>query len=466
MLFGQQWYSMGAGVTTSPTDFYRGRVYCITTFEGKLTIGGYFKASNSTVLNSTGRWDGAQWQPMGKGVWSPTSTVGGGDSIGSAGGLAEYNGKLFACGGIDGAGGSYINDPTHFASSIAKWDTTDWYPLTPPPAPSGVNALTFAPFVYHNNLYFGGSFSLAFDATDTVVVSGVAKWNDTTFKNVGNFAGDFNSFGMWSAKAFVNYNDTLIAGGFFTSINGSPYGAYSGIAGLYDTTWKALGLGFNDGVYALTVFNGEIYAGGAFTHTRNNSVALNHIAKWNGTQWQPVGAGLNDTVRAFTIDSVNNILYAGGHFIQTGSGLTVNHLASWDGSNWSGVSGGTNGNVYALYYKDSSLYVGGSFTQVGGSVPASCIAVWGHSPLGVEELSEENEINISPNPCTSQLQISSNETVIKEIQITNVLGEFMQSSVIGNSSSVTFDVSNLTNGIYFIQIKTEKGTTNKKFIKQ
>ena len=81
---------------------------------------------------------------------------------------------------------------------------------------------------------------------------------------------------------------------------------------------------------------------------------------------------------------------------------------------------------------------------------------------GVQELSDVNEINIYPNPTTSLFTIHSEGMKIKEIKITNTLGQ--QIKTIHNTE--TIDISNLPNGIYFAEIKTEKGITCKKIIKQ
>ena len=56
-------------------------------------------------------------------------------------------------------------------------------------------------------------------------------------------------------------------------------------------------------------------------------------------------------------------------------------------------------------------------------------------------------------------------STIETIHIYNVLGEDVQSSDIGHRTSVALDVSGLYKGIYFIEVKTEKGLRRKKFIK-
>ncbi len=455
----QNWYNMGNIDTIGSNNGNRG-VIGISFFNNKITAGGYFKKENTTSINGIAQWNGNNWTPMGIGLWSTIAS----DSCGNGGrGLVEYKNKLYSGGIFQGAGGNYINDPTHYAYSIAKWDGTDWNPMTQPS--DGFNSGCTALGVYHNNLYAGGAFGGSVDSFGVHSTQGISKWNDTTFSAVGQLDGDFPPWYAFNVMRFCIYQNKLIAGGAFTSIDGSPYGSYSGIAAWDDTNWSALGVGFNDAVLALTVYNGELYAGGLFTATRDNLTPLNHVAKWNGTTWQAVGDGLNDTVYTLCVDSLQNKLYAGGAFTQTGLGIQARHLAEWTGTNWQEVGGGTNRDVAALFSKDSNLYVGGTFTRA-GNIQASLIACWGYGlSVGEKELGMRNEeLGIVPNPCASQLGIMNYELGIKEVKIYNMLGEVVKEFKMENNE-ITINIEHFRNGIYFIELKNIKGTVRKKFIK-
>jgi hypothetical protein len=449
--FSQSWNSMNNGVSNASGNAV---VDKITFYNGNISIGGYFKKSGTTILNGISKWDGNQWQPMGLGVWigdggSPDSAGNGG------GGLANYKGKLYTCGIFDGAGGTMINEPLHEAVSIAKWDNTDWFPISPPPLPSGVNGSCAEIYVYKNNLYLGGLFNNAFDSSGNHACAGIAKWNDTTFSSVGQFAGNFPPYSYHSATAFTEYNNKLIAGGFFTSIDGSPYGSYSGIASWNDTSWAALSTGFNNAVFALTVFNGELYAGGRFTATGDNLNALNHLAKWSGTSWLPAGEGVNDEVYALCVDTLNNKLIAGGKFTQTGLGQPTKHLAEWDGNNWQEIGGGMNSTVWAIFAKDSNLYVGGGFTQA-GSITANHIARWGYSGVGIDEINKPvKKIKLYPNPSSGSLFLdySLDESENLDIKIWDVTGKLVSNYAYSSkANNISISDAALKNGVYFYQV--------------
>ena len=55
--------------------------------------------------------------------------------------------------------------------------------------------------------------------------------------------------------------------------------------------------------------------------------------------------------------------------------------------------------------------------------------------------------------------------LIKEIKLMNVLGEVVFQST-PNTNQLTINGNQFSNGVYFVEIKTEKGVVNKKIIKQ
>ncbi|HTB05619.1 MAG TPA: T9SS type A sorting domain-containing protein [Bacteroidia bacterium] len=187
-----------------------------------------------------------------------------------------------------------------------------------------------------------------------------------------------SSFGQtWSAVggginkdvfALCVYNGNLFAAGIFDSAGGKPANS---IAEWNGTAWSTLGTGINGSVYALCVYNGNLCAGGLFDTA--GGVAVNNIAVWNGTNWSALGKGTDSTVNA--IKEYNGDLYAGGDFDSAG-GILVNYIAVWNGSNWGSLGTGTNSDVNTLLVEyNGTLCVGGGFTIAGGS-SANYISTW------------------------------------------------------------------------------------------
>jgi trimeric autotransporter adhesin len=142
--------------------------------------------------------------------------------------------------------------------------------------------------------------------------------------------------------------------------------------------WDSVGAGINhQGVSALAVYSGELYAGGRFSTA--GGVQVNNIAKWNGTSWSAVGSGINGVKGAInTLIIYNGSLYAGGGFDSAG-GIQASNIAEWNGTTWSAVGTGITGANYSfvnsLAVYNGSLCAGGYFDSAGGN-PASNIALW------------------------------------------------------------------------------------------
>ena len=127
-------------------------------------------------------------------------------------------------------------------------------------------------------------------------------------------------------------------------------------------TPNALGSGLDNTCYTISIYSGNLYAGGTFTSPGNN------IAKWNGTSWSALGSGLNSN--CYTISIYSGNLYAGGTFTSPG-----NFIAKWDGTLWSALGSGLNGVCFSTAVDSGNLYAIGNFTTAGGN-PAANIAKW------------------------------------------------------------------------------------------
>jgi len=115
-------------------------------------------------------------------------------------------------------------------------------------------------------------------------------------------------------------------------------------------------------IYALAVYNGDLYAGGTFVESGGETV--NHIARWNGESWSALGSGVNGIVRTMLVH--DDSLYIGGHFTTVGE-IVTNHIARWDGENWHAVGEGFNNVVMALTEHQGGLIAGGLFTHAGAT---------------------------------------------------------------------------------------------------
>jgi hypothetical protein len=141
------------------------------------------------------------------------------------------------------------------------------------------------------------------------------------------------------------------------------------------TAWNALPhQGLNGIVRVLAVFGSDLYVGGNFSATGDETTATNlgNIARYDtaARTWHALpNQGLNGTVEALAM--VGSDLYVGGRFDATGDGATLTNLgniARYDtaAKTWHALPNqGLSSVVEALALVGSDLYVGGLFAETG-----------------------------------------------------------------------------------------------------
>jgi Peptidase C10 family. len=86
-------------------------------------------------------------------------------------------------------------------------------------------------------------------------------------------------------------------------------------------------------------------------------------------------------------------------------------------------------------------------------------------PTTVADVNGGGEVNIFPNPASNELNIVLNNAKA-DITITDMQGRAVQQTSAINQKYITMPVNNLVNGIYFVQVKTDKATTTQKVVIQ
>ncbi|MCH8902630.1 MAG: T9SS type A sorting domain-containing protein [Bacteroidetes bacterium] len=170
--------------------------------------------------------------------------------------------------------------------------------------------------------------------------------------------------------ALAVYNSELYVAGNFSNAGGS---SASNIARWDGSSWNSVGSGLSGIVNKLYVFGGDLYAGGFFTMAGGSTA--NRIAKWDGSSWSAVGTGIA-SFGVYNMTTYNSDLLITGWFTFAG-GNVRNHVTAWDGSSFnqvgSGGSAGTNGACFSAYEYGGDLYLSGAFTLVEGSLTAAGI---------------------------------------------------------------------------------------------
>lgn len=131
---------------------------------------------------------------------------------------------------------------------------------------------------------------------------------------------------------------------------------------------------------------------------------------------------------------------------------------------------GQHGNVTFKIKTKSTLTTGSTVTNIADiyfdyNYPVTTnFAVTTFQALSNSIFDVDNSISVYPNPATDIINIQSN-TTIKSMQLYDVQGRVLQTSLENNANAV-IDISQKSNGIYFLKITSEKGSKVEKIVKE
>ena len=86
-------------------------------------------------------------------------------------------------------------------------------------------------------------------------------------------------------------------------------------------------------------------------------------------------------------------------------------------------------------------------------------------PTGIIENNYATTINVYPNPTSGFFNLKMSQVEKVQIKIYNIFGVCIYEDI-RTSSNFQIDLSAQLNGIYYVQLKSEQGTMNKKIIIQ
>jgi len=350
-------------------------------------------------------------------------------------------------------------------------------------------------------------------------------WNDTSWKNIGDQGGHFNTLynykgsliagvytdsiqgkragpilikdsnNNWSPlygidtvlgldlyknycgiNSIIEYNGDLFAGG-----NIDHHGSMKEIVRWHNNKWTDVGGGIgntgDDWVNDMAIYKGELYVAGSF-YRKGGSVD-NNIIRWDGTKWKPVGGGVtgNDIM---DLQVFNNELWAVGKFWGAG-GVPALYIAKWDGIKWCGFGNKFDNAIGCLGVYKNELYIGGGFWSIDGDSSMAYIAKWIGGNFtdtcgfvdytAIDETIHDNiHFFLYPNPFSDDIsltyELNKKETI--HLDMYDALGKMLTSIEIfgeegSNNKKIT--LSNLKGGLYYYVIHSETQSTNGKMLK-
>ncbi len=246
---------------------------------------------------------------------------------------------------------------------------------------------------------------------------------------------------------------------------------------------------------------GDIF--GATSSQGGRAVDLNHsgnIVAFGGSQWQSSGAR-RGKVRVYEFVSGNwskigndmngntgrdwygtsvslnasgNVIAAGGiasePFHQTGLGYVK--IFKNNSGTWTQVDQDITGKAFAAIGTSVSLSNNGSILAVGapkhtdsnGNVLGRAEIFENSNILSSKETNlKENRISIQQNPIQSKLILAYSNQNIKSLKLYNLQGQIIKEL---NPTLKHFDVSDLSSGLYLLQVRVDNSSSTLKLIKE
>jgi hypothetical protein len=223
-------------------------------------------------------------------------------------------------------------------------------------------------------------------------------------------------------------------------------------------------------VFALEVYNGELYAGGFF---------LNGVSKWTGSQWVAAGGGIpNSAVRDIMV--YGNDLIAVGDFLYE-PGSPMRDIARFNGTSWQPVGLGigfegatTDDPGFTLATFGDELVVGGWFT-VADHKPN---AYWAHfgceATTGVPVVPSTTRLSMRgpwPQPARESFNVSFTLPTASRatIELIDLMGRRIERQDVGSfgigSHQVTFGRTRpLSPGVYMVRLTQGEASASVKAV--
>tara|TARA_R110001592_G_scaffold53477_1_gene163917 strand:+ start:1295 stop:2581 length:1287 start_codon:yes stop_codon:yes gene_type:complete len=395
-------------------------VNCILKYNGELYIGGEFTQVGGLVASKVAKWSGTNWSTLGSGLNYTVND------------LIEYNGDIYAA----------------TTWGIYKWDGNSWS--------TELTTGGSFPDNYNSLCLFNGQIA----ASSTGIVLG----SNTSWVNLGS-----NVVG--SPTALCVYNGDLYYGSSCGSSCSLPTG-YSTIAKWDGATWiDVAGVTvYEPNIYALTVYNNKLIAGGDFQSM--GGFTISHMAAYDGVNWSSVGDWPTINSEVSALSTLNNKLYAGS-YVGKWSGSNWQKVLVLNGNQWDGLgdsntiysNSGNIESVFDILDYNNELFVAGNLKAGLQNQPYHFIKLDGYSVVGIDELNLASYIEVYPNPTNSTINISLEEATNVKVTIRNSLGQRVMQDAFKNSITVKLDLD-IPAGLYFLEIEANGNIITKKLIKQ
>lgn len=414
-----------------------GTVNSITTFNGKVFIGGDFATASGVNSPNVVMWNGNSFEPVGGGLPGAVTALTVADELHATGHFAA-NGAVYEF-------ATYNVDAN-------KWELQDVLQHS-----TGAADGFYSIYSYH---YITGwteedgqtKYYLARKHMDARTWT-IAAWFDAPVHAITATEND-----LFVGGAFKTLNDTISAPFVIRCTNC--------LISKDAPQWEPAGSGFTAPVRAFEYLYPALYAGGDF-YDQDGEPAI-ALARWTNGDWQPI----IDTMHyvpdmAFISDimfhyKTDQLLVAGDFVVPAFSMVSSGrNLATVDLVGGLLINKGSfDSNIYSMEQFGDIIYVGGDF-QSHNSTPVNHIAALDESNTAIAPDIAEVSAKVFPNPFRSQTTIqvdglgnySGNSDV--QLRLFSPLGQQVEASYQVNGNSILLQRESLAAGVYVYEIRLD-----------
>jgi hypothetical protein len=229
-----------------------GYITDMAVYNNKLFVVGNFDSIDGVSAKNIAVYDGNSWQAVADTLFES----------GMLNTIDVYQGKLYV--------GGVLWDFMASTACVFNFDGTAWADIGASDF-TDTTSTVYSMHVFQNELYVGGTFHASAGAPG----ESIARWNGSTWSGVGGGILDTLNYSASVLSMCIHDNKLVVGGGFKKA-----GGIYARNIALWDgSLWCGLGNPFPVYVEALVSHDDTLYAGGAFTSVEGN---FNHryIAKW------------------------------------------------------------------------------------------------------------------------------------------------------------------------------------------
>jgi uncharacterized delta-60 repeat protein len=176
------------------------------------------------------------------------------------------------------------------------------------------------------------------------------------------------------------------------------------------------------------------------------------------------GTGADAMVYTTSVQKNGKLIIGGGFTFYDGTAVNRIACLNTDGSLDKTFDVGTGANDFVTFttlQKDGQILVGGYFSAYNGTGRNSIMRLNGNNIVGIDKTLIDRSIQVYPNPTSGLFNLRVNNSV--EVTITDVTGKLVYKRKSGLGIE-TIDLSKESNGMYFIDTRSENGRQSGKLI--